>query len=305
MPDPEWSDLKVILALGRSGSVAGAARILGVDGSTISRRLAAAEKSMGAVLIVRGGREFTFTKEGNAALAAAEAMEAAVSTATAAVRLARTDLQGVVKIACPPAAIYLLSTFQDSVSQKYPALTVELLSGRAPVDLTKGEADIAVRVVRPTDLDLVVAHNFDWGTCIYAADSYLSAHGCPASAAELAQHKLILYNTPFLHLTAFKWIEQYAAPGAPVVRVDSVDMARSLIAQGGGIGALLCNIGDDTPGIVRVFEEPIDQIAASIVYHGNSRGSARIRAVLDLLIEYFVEHRNDLSGRSARKGNSA
>ena len=58
MTDPEWSDFKVVLALGRSGSVAGAARILGVDASTVSRRLAAAETAMGAVLIVRGGREF-------------------------------------------------------------------------------------------------------------------------------------------------------------------------------------------------------------------------------------------------------
>ena len=296
MPDLEWSDLKVILALGQSGSIAGAARILGVDGSTVSRRLAAAEKAMDAVLIIRGGREFEFTEEGRAALAAAEAMEAAVSSASAAVRLARTELKGVVKIACPPAAISFLSTFQNTITQKYPDLGVELLSGRAPVDLAKGEADIAIRVVQPTDLDLIVVHRFDWGTCIYAAESYLSAHGLPSSTTDLKQHKLVQYNTPFLDIPAFNWIEQFVDPAVPAVRVDSIDMARNLIAEGGGIGTLFCNIGDITPGIVRVFEEPIDQIATCIVYHGSLRGSARIRAVLDLLVEYFVERRNDLNG---------
>ena len=70
----EWSDLKVILALSRGGSIAGAGRILNIDSSTVSRRLAAAEEALGGCLILRGGREFRFTAEGMTALHAAEAM---------------------------------------------------------------------------------------------------------------------------------------------------------------------------------------------------------------------------------------
>jgi DNA-binding transcriptional LysR family regulator len=94
---PEWNDFRVILALGRAGSVAGAARVLGVEGSTVSRRLAAAEQAMEAVLILRGGRAFAFTEAGKAVLAAAETMDAAVGEAAAAVRLTRTDLEGIVR----------------------------------------------------------------------------------------------------------------------------------------------------------------------------------------------------------------
>ncbi|NOX41954.1 MAG: LysR family transcriptional regulator [Alphaproteobacteria bacterium] len=297
MAEPEWSDLKVILALGQSGSVAGAARILAVDASTVSRRLTATEKAMGAVLIVRGGREFTFTTEGKAALAAAQAMDKAVTEASTAVRLARTDLQGIIRIACSPAVIYFLDTFQNTVSQAHPDLGIELLSGRAPADLARGEADIAIRSLRPNDLDLVVAHRFDLGSCVYAAKSYLSAYGHPSSFAEVRQHKLVRYNDVFLHLPAFKWIEEFADPAQLAVRVDSIDMARNLIASGRGIGALFCTVGDTTPGVIRVFDEPIDQMACCIVYHQSARGSARLRAVLDLLIEYFVARRNDLSGQ--------
>jgi DNA-binding transcriptional LysR family regulator len=297
MSAPEWNDFRVILALGRAGSVAGAARILDIDGSTVSRRLAAVEQAMGAVLIVRGGREFAFTAAGRAALAAAEAMESAVSDAAAAVRHAGTDLQGIVRIACPPVGIAFLSGFQDRVSQKYPGLGVELLSGRAPVDLARGEADIAIRAVRPSDIDLVVARTFDLGTCVYAATSYLSAHGHPSTLAEVSGHKLVRYANAFLHLAPFNWIEQFADPAVPAVRVDSIDMARSMIAAGDGIGVLYCVVGDATKGVVRVFEEPIDQLPFSIVYHESLRGSARLRAVLDLLIAYHMEGRNILSGR--------
>lgn len=297
MADPEWSDFKVVLALGRSGSVAGAARILGVDASTVSRRLAAAETAMGAVLIVRGGREFAFTAEGTATLIAAEAMETAVSVASASVRAAKTALEGIVKIACPPSAIYFLMPFQEIVAKRYPGLGVELVSGRLPVDLAKGEADIAVRNARPTDLDLVIRHSFEWGSCVYAAQSYLDAHGRPASHADVAHHKLVRYGQLFLHYPAIAWIEQFADPAEPAIRSDSIDMARSLIVAGAGIGCLFCTVGDVTPGIVRVFEEPIDQTNCWIVYHESSRGSARIKAVLDLLIEYYVERRHDLSGR--------
>lgn len=296
MSNPEWNDFKVILALGRAGSVAGAARILGIDGSTVSRRLAAAEQAMGAVLIVRGGREFAFTAEGKAALHAAETMEQAASEASAAVRQSRTDLQGIIKIACPPAEIYFLDGFQDQVAQKYPGIGVDLLSGRAPVDLAKGEADISIRSIRPTDLDLVVAHRFELGSCVYAATSYLSVHGRPSTPAGIAGHKLVRYADPFLHLPAFNWIEQFANSTVPAVRVDSIDMASSRIASGGGIGVLYAVMGDKAPGVVRVFEEPIDQISVSIVYHQSLRGSARLRAVLDLLIAHHIAGRNALSG---------
>lgn len=296
MPDPEWSDFRVILALGRAGSVAGAARLLGVDGSTISRRLAAAEKALGAVLILRGGREFAFTSAGREALAAAEAMETAATAAAASVRAAREEVQGIVRIACPPYAIWFLAGFQEKVAAAHPGLGVELLSGRAPVDLAKGEADISIRSVRPGDLDLVVAQRVRLGSALYAASAYLAAHGRPAAPGDIRGHRLVRYAEPFLHLPAFAWLEAYADPTVPAVRVDSTDLARSLIASGGGIGVLYCVVGDATPGLERVLPEPIDSIEIGIVYHASMRGSARIRAVLDMLIAEHVARKAELSG---------
>jgi DNA-binding transcriptional LysR family regulator len=299
MPEPDWNDLKVILALHRGGSVAAAARTLSVDPSTVSRRLSAIEGAMGTILLNRGGREFHFTDAGRTAVAAAEAMEAAMSEATLAVRSSRMELAGIVRIACPPSIVHFLEAFEPLLSDAHPGLAIELLSGRAPSDLSKGEADIGIRSLGVVDLDLVVAHRFDLGSCVYASDEYLSEHGAPDTPSDLRTHRLVRYGQAFLHLPAFNWIEDFADPAGSAVRVDSIDMARSLVSGGRGIGALYCAIGDRTPGISRVFEDPIDQMECAVVYHRSARGSARIRAVLDLLIGYFARRRHDLSGRRA------
>ena len=296
MAELDWDNFKVILALHRGGSVAAAARILEVDPSTVSRRLSAAEEAMNTVLIVRGGREFHFTPEGERAAAAAEAMEAAVSEANLAILASKSELDGVVRIACPPAIVHFLGRFGGIVSATHPDLGIELLSGRAPTDLAKGEADISVRSLGAADPDLVVAHRFDLGSGIYASQTYLEEHGRPESTNDLAVHKLVQYGSQFLHLPAFNWVEDYADPEESGVRVDSIDMARSLIIDGHGVGALFCLVGDRTPGLVRVFEDAIDQMKCAIVYHQSSRGSARIRAVLDLLVGHFIERGGELNG---------
>ena len=299
MAEPNWSDFRVLLALGEAGSVAGAARLLDVDGSTVSRRLAAAEAAFGAVLIVRGGGDFAFTAEGKAALRAARAMEAAVTEARASVRAARAGLEGVVRIACVPTAMHFLRGFGDLVAERHPGLEVELLSARGVMDLARGDADIAIRTARPTDLDLVVAHTFTWGSALYAAPAYLDRHGHPAIPADLRDHKLVRYGTGLTHLCAFGWIEAFADPAAPAQRVENSDSARVMIEAGAGIGPLFCAVGDTCPGLVRVFPDPFDQIDSWIVYHESARGSARMRAVLDLLVGWHIERRALVAGIAA------
>ena len=106
--DPDWNDFKVLLALGRGGSIAGAARVLEIDHSTVSRRLAAIEDAFGAKLLIRGGREFAWTDEGRTALAAAEAVESAISDATRCIQTAKSDAVGIVRVSVSPAFVPLL-----------------------------------------------------------------------------------------------------------------------------------------------------------------------------------------------------
>ena len=296
MSEPDWSDFKVVLALGRGGSVAAAARILNVDGSTVSRRLAAAEAAMGAVLIVRGGREFAFTAEGKAALAAAEAMDAAVTTAAASVRATRADLAGFVRISMTPSLFHFLTPFPALVSEKHPGLLVEISSSREVINLAKGEADIALRVGRPTDLDLIVGYTFGMGMALYAAKGYLDSHGRPTSAEDLHQHKLVLYSTKFSAQPFAEWLNRFADPAKPYMSVDSVDTAHTMIAAGHGIGVLWCCHADAFSDMERVLPDPIHTTSVHTIWHASLRGSARLKAVVDMLTAHLIKKRATLQG---------
>jgi len=299
MTEPNWSDFRIILALDKGGSVTGAARLLGVDASTVSRRLAAAEEVFGAVLIVRGGGAFRFTPEGLAVLKAAEAMETTVSSTTLNVRSMRQAIVGTVRIACVPTAAHVLRPLVGEVAEAYPGLHVDLMSSISALDLSKGEADIAVRTLAPKDPGLVIAHTFTWGSCLYASADYLARAGRPETAEELRAHPLVRYNAPLLHACAFGWVEQFADPDRPSTRVENSDSARVIIEQGGGIGPLFCAVGDTCESLERVFPDPFDQMDSWVLYHESARGSAKVRAVLDALVGFLKARRAELSGVEA------
>ena len=120
---PEWSDFKILLALSRAGSVVGAARELQVDNSTVSRRLAALEEAVGAKLIIRGGREFSWTAEGRTLLDAAEAMEASTAAALRVVRASKVEVEGCVRISVAPAFVQVLMRMMiPALRRAHPSL---------------------------------------------------------------------------------------------------------------------------------------------------------------------------------------
>jgi len=299
MSDPNWSNCRLILALDKGGSVRGAARLLGVDTSTVSRRLASAEEVFGATLIVRGGGAFQFTPEGLAILQAAEAMEKTVNATTLNVRAMREAPVGTVRVACVPTAAHVLRPLVAEVAEAHPGLHIDLMSSTAQVDLSKGDADIAVRTLPPKDPGLVIAYRFTWGSCLYASPDYLARVGRPETIDDLRAHALVRYNAPLLHACAFGWVEQFADPDRPATRVENSDSARVIIEQGGGIGPLFCAVGDTCTGLERVFPDPFDQMESWVLYHESARGSAKVRVVLDALVDFLKARRAALSGIDA------
>jgi DNA-binding transcriptional LysR family regulator len=297
LTEPDWADFKLILALARGGSVAGAARLLGVDSSTVSRRLASMEQSLGACLVVRGGREFAFTAEGKAAIAAAESMEAIVASAAGSIRAAKTGIDGLVKISAVPSMLRTLMPLLPIATERYPKLSIEVNAAARVIDLSRGEADIAVRMTQPQEVDLIGKRAFEMGFGVFASKTYAARRELPKTFVELAQHQLVQYIEPMLHLPWFAWIETFASKGAPATRVDSTEMAVGVVAAGGGIGVLPCFSGDQSSSLLRVFPEPVANAVGWIVYHESARNSARIRAVVELLTEYFKSREAELSGR--------
>ena len=166
MAELEWSDFKVILALSRGESVAGASRILGVDSSTVSRRLAAAEEAFGAVLVLRGGREFRFTAEGTMALHTAEAMEASIQSTQTAIKSAKQAIEGKVKITTVGSFYHFLLPICAVLHKQHPNLHIEIHDTDQMVNLAAGEADIGLHFAFPKEPDLIARKAFDLGWCV-------------------------------------------------------------------------------------------------------------------------------------------
>lgn len=284
---PEWSDLKVVLAVARARSVAGAARAMGVDQSTVSRRLAALEDSVGAALVVRGGREVTLTAEGRLLLEAAERVEAIVDEAALALRASKTEVSGTVRITCPPGALRHIITALKAAREKYPQLAYEASGDYRTLDLTKGEADLALRGFRPTEPDLVVRKLVDIGWAVYASRPYQAARGLPATFGELASHALVLYPAAMHSVLGMKWMDNHKGPGTEVMRVDNIELAQQVILAGDGIGVLPSFMVSHYPDVIRVFPDRVAQTTFYCVYHETARNTARVRIAADVIAEYF------------------
>jgi DNA-binding transcriptional LysR family regulator len=286
--DLDWNDLKFVRALARGGSLAAAARLLAVDNSTVSRRLAAIEEALGAQLLVRGGREFTWTEAGRVAIAVAERMAEHTEELGRAVRAAQSGIAGTVKISCtPPVAIRLAGVVQ-AARERYPELRVELHGQLAPADLGQGEADVALRAFKPDGADLIARRGIDVGWVVIASAAYAAQHGLPRDASELERHALVLYGSAFRQVPGPRWLEDRKGGCVNCARFDNPDAVTAAVSSGAGIGIAPAPAVHGLPGLVRVFAEPVAWGHLWIVYHQANRDRARIRAVVDLLVEHFA-----------------
>src|SRR5262249_27944016 len=161
----------------------------------------------------------------------------------------------------------------------------------------KGDADIAIGIARPTEIDVIAKHGYEMGLGLYAAKSYVARHGLPKSPQELHGHQLVLFAKSFLHVPWIKWLEQFAGPNSDAPRVDSTEMAQSVVLSGGGIGVVACFYGDQTPELVRVLPESMIHSTGYIVYHESVRDSASVQVVVEALEAFFGEHKDALFGR--------
>lgn len=299
---PDWNDLKVLLALARGGSVAGAARAMGVDQSTVSRRLAALEHTLGCPLLVRGGREFSWTAEGRAMIAAAEAAEAAIDGGIRNLRSARVAASGTVRVSTTPGlAAYLLRALPE-LQARHPDLEIDVSGTMEYVDLAKGDADIALRAGTPGEPDVIAKKVFRSGWFLYASRDYLRTAGAPQSIADLPRHRLVLM-TANLHAMApgLRWLEEHRDEHTAITRIDNLQSAMQVALLGRGIVCLPHSLAHMEPGLARAWPEAVATSDAYLVYHASLRGVARIRAAVEALTELMDAHGAEWSGLPASR----
>lgn len=275
----DWNDLRFLLAVARTGSTIAAARSLGVNQSTVQRRLAALEAGLGARLVERLAAGYRLTDLGVAVLGHAEAVEtAALSFGQAVADLGRGQA-GVIRLTCPePIAARLtgsglLARFQAA----HPGLTVEFVLSDAYVDLAKGEADVALRSGDTEDGVLVGRKIAESLWAVYASRGYVAEHGAPKSVAEMAGHPLIGFEEGMAKHRAVVWLRE-VAPGARFAAHSTSVLGLISAAKAGvGVAALPMALGDAEADLMRVFG-PVDALTRDwrILAHPDQRHTARV-----------------------------
>ncbi len=292
-----------MLAVMRAGSLTGAAKTLGVDHSTVFRRLNALEARLGVRLFERiPGGAYAPTSAGERMAAAAERMEDEALALERDIAGRDHRLSGRLRVTSSETLAYrMLTRHLAAFRQAHPGIVVELAIDNRVLSLSRREADIALRPMRPKEGDL-------WGRKLagvawtaYGACAYLEAHGGSISRPEdLGRHPLIGWDETAAGILAAEWIARVAPDEAFVYRTGS--LVNQFVAAKAGIGlaVLPCYLGDGEPDLARALPEPIPELESElwIVTHADLKSTARVRAFFDLVGQGLTSERHLFDGRT-------
>jgi DNA-binding transcriptional LysR family regulator len=291
-----WDDVRIFLALCRARTVTKAAAALRVDGSTVSRRLAALEETLSTTLFERGRDGITATPAAEDLMPVAEEIEEAMARFASEAEALERVASGLVRIACPPdVAEVVVAPLVSRLHSKHPALRVEIDPGETVLDLTRREADIALRTVRPVRGDLVVTRLLTLRWVLLAGPQLARSLGTLRSWVDAPW---IGWGERLSSIAPARWLAVHAPDVEPVVRCDSLMLQLALLRKGAGV-ALAPEPSAQHYGLVpvkigsvlreRAGAWPTDDLF--LVTHRALRQVPRVRVVWDLLIAAHGDRR--------------
>jgi DNA-binding transcriptional LysR family regulator len=292
----DWDDVRFFLAVGREGNLVRAAAALGLDATTVGRRIGSLERELGARLFDRSARGFTLTAAGQRLLPRAQGMEREALALDLDLAGEDQKLEGRVRLTSTEMiATRFIAPFLTRFHERYPGIRLDLWCTNRDVDLGRREADIALRLSRPRQDDIVVKKLLSIELGLYASEGYVAHRGMPRPGA-LAGHRFVLFadTRPFQRENA--WLERHVGQGEVVLRSDSVSSLMSAALGGLGIALLPCHVAERTAGLVRTPLEgsPEPRVVWQAV-HRDLQAAARIRAVLEFLDRLFSPARGEIT----------
>jgi DNA-binding transcriptional LysR family regulator len=295
MPDDEldWDDLRYLARAVKAGTLAGAARALRVEHTTIGRRLAALERALGAALVVRGPDGLKLTPMGTKLMPLVNELERNV---TAIQKLASAERERV-RLALPSGFTRLFVEGLPKLCEAHPDLCLELVSGARSVDLRSGEADLALRSGPLDDRELMARKLCDAGFALYAAQSYIARWPQGITIASLSGHDVIGFD-PALSATApAQWLDAHAVGAAIVLRSREMTDMLAAAESGLGLAVLPCLLGDAAESLIRVGDGVVASRGLLLVHRREARLSKNVRTVIHFVETTIRSHADQISGR--------
>lgn len=295
----DWGDLQHFLAVADEGSLVAAARELGVDHTTVLRRLRAFEAQIGATLFERRTTGHVLTPAGEALARAVRTMHETLADAER--RIAGEDLrlEGTVRVTTTDTLAHtILPRALARFGAEHPGVRIDLSTTNTMLSLTRRDAEVAVRPSKEALPSYVGRRVAEVAIALYAAPRYLEHE----RARDLERHRWIALDESLARTTIARWMAREVGAAPIAMRVDSVTALCHAAVAGLGVAALPCYLGDLTRGLRRV-RGPVAEMATElwVLTHEDLRRTARIRALTDRLVDELGSERDLLAGRRPLK----
>lgn len=294
-----WDDLKHLLAVARHGSTLAAGRALGVDQSTVQRRLVELERRIGQSLVQRQPTGYRLTEFGLEVLPFAEAVERSVNALERQLCTLATETAGVIRLTCPEPIVnrIMQAGLVDRFHARHPALRLQFVMSDKYVDLGQGDADVALRSGDTDDDELVGRKIGDSIWAIYASRTYIERHGQPARIEDLGQHALVGFDDTMAKHRIAQWLRKVAPTAPMAARSSSVLGLVYSVKAGIGVGPLPLALGDAEPDLVRVIE-PVVELSRiwRLLTTRELRRTPRVSAFFDFIVDEIDTLRPIITG---------
>ena len=283
----DWGLIRSFLAALEAGTLLGAARKLNTSQPTLGRHIAELESQLGMVLFERTGRGLIATASARQLAEAARTMESGALQLARSVSGAQTQVTGTVRLtASQPVACDLLPPVLAAMREALPDIQIELEASNTVSNLLRREADIALRMVRPTQTSLIARKIGQVRVGAYASRDYLARRGVPTRPQDLLQHEMIGYDKGEDILRGFQANFFPVTREAFALRSDDLIVQWQAVRAGLGVGFLADYMVQGDDQVQRILPAlPLPGLAMWLTVHREIRTSQRIRAVYDFLAQ--------------------
>ncbi|NZD60486.1 LysR family transcriptional regulator [Rhizobium sp. WYCCWR 11290] len=287
-----WDDVRIFLAVARTGQILAASKRLGLNHATLSRRLTSLEEALKTRLFIRRTNGCELTAEGEVFLASAERMETEMLVVQASLGHTDTAIAGTVRVGAPDGfGVSFLAPRMGRLIERHPALKIQLVPVPRSFSLSLREADIAITLERPEQGRLVSSKLTDYTLGLYASRDYLASQGAPADIDALKAHRRIGYVEDLIFTASLNFSGAVMRSWDAGFEISTAIGQTEAVRTGAGIGILHDYIARQYPELQRILPEVSIRRAYWTTYHETARDLLRVRSVADFLQELVSAER--------------
>lgn len=282
----DWDDLRFFLAVARAGRLTVAARRLGADHATVSRRITALEAALKAKLFERRPQGYALTEHGERLLAKAETMETQALAVSSEIGGADLALSGTVRIGAPDGfGTMFLAPRLAAFAAQYPDLEVQVVAMPRLLSLSKREADVAISLAPPKEGKIVARKLTDYRLGLYATQEYLDRTKPIGSAEDLHDHDVIGYIDDLIFTPELDYLDEVSKGLRPRLQSSNLVAQMQAALAGAGVCIMPYFVASQDQRLLPVLPDAVSIVRSFwLIVHADLKEVARIRATMDFLV---------------------